>query len=252
MDKNIINRMSDSYERIHLEDTELKKGDKTIVIRPQLKLIFGWSVFALCCILAYVLVLQPSKEKDRDDNKPGEVAQQNEDVQKEHETTVPYEKDAYPELNTFIQEYYNAMTACNNQVLQKMVTNPGIYSDDEALKKKAEFITEYSNITVYTKESVEEGNLVVFVVSTVTISGVNSSIYDIEKYYVVNGERGYMINNGELSEEVTQYIDRVTGDEDIQEVFQAVKEKNEELKAKDPSIEEQFYNIVKKGEEESE
>lgn len=249
MDKNILNRMSDSYEKLHLEDTQLKKGDKTIVISSKLKLILGWSVFLLCCILSYVFVLHPSDKKN---HKPEEVKEQNVDIEDEHKTTVPYEKDAYPELNAFMEEYYSAMTSCNNQILQKMVTNPEIYNDAEALKKKAEFITDYSNITVYTKESIEEGNYVAYVVSTVTIAGVNSAIYDIEKYYIVNGERGYMINNGELSDEVSQYIATVTGDKDIQKVFQSVKDKNEELQAKDPSIQEQFYDIITKEQETSE
>lgn len=248
MDKNILNQMSDSYEKLHLEDTQLKKGDKTIIISSKLKLILGWSVFLLCCILSYAFVLRPSDKKN---HKPEDVKEQNVDIEDEHKTTVPYEKDAYPELNAFMEEYYSAMTSCNNQILQKMVTNPEIYNDAEVLKKKAEFITDYSNITVYTKESIEEGNYVAYVVSTVTIAGVNSAIYDIEKYYIVNGERGYMINNGELSDEVSQYIATVTGDKDIQKVFQSVKDKNEELQAKDPSIQEQFYDIITKGQETS-
>ncbi len=251
MKDNLFDRMNDSYHKIHLEDTELKRKGGSIVISSKLKLILGWSVFFLCCIIAYIFVLNPNKKPKGTVEKPEEVIEQEVDVKEEHDTMVPYEKDEYPDLNEFIETYYAAITSCNHEALQKMVTDPSVYKSDEELKKKAEFITGYSDITVYTKPSLEEGNYVAYVVSSVTISGVNSSLYDIQKYYIVNGERGYMINNGTLSAELNDYIAKVTGDADIQKVFQSVKEKNEELEAKDATIKEQFYDILKKGEKES-
>lgn len=250
MDNKLLDKVSESYEKFHLEDSQIKKGDKSIVVSSKLKLILGWSVFVLCCILAYIFVLNPSKKETSNKN-PENVVLEDVEIGDEHKTTIPYEKDAYEDLNEFMEIYYDAIIRCDNMKLQKMVTDPSVYSSDEALKKKAEFITDYSDLTVYTKESIEEGNFVVFVVSTVTISGVNSSYYDIQKFYVVNGERGYMINNGTLSEEVSDYIAKVTGDKDIQKIYQSVKEKNEKIQKKDPSIEEQFYDVIKKGTSES-
>lgn len=245
MDNQLLDKVRQSYESFHLEDSQIKKGDKAIVVSSKLKLILGWSVFVLCCILAYIFVLNPTKKETNNGN-PEAVVLEDVEIEDEHKTTVPYEKDAYEDLNEFMETYYDAIIRCDNIRLQKMVTDPSVYSSDEALKKKAEFITDYSDLTIYTKESIEEGNFVVFVVSTVTISGVNSSFYDIQKFYVVNGERGYMINNGTLSEEVSDYIAKVTGDKDIQKIYQSVKEKNEKIQKKDPSIEEQFYNVIKK------
>lgn len=245
MDNKLFDKVSASYEKFHLEDSRLQKGEKSIVVSSKLKLILGWSVFVLCCILAYVLVLNPSRQNPKNVD-PQEVADEQVDVDEEHKTTMPYEKDAYEDLNDFMERYYDAVVRCDNVTLQKMVMDSSEYSSDEALKKKAEFITGYSDLTVYTKKSVEEGNFVVFVVSTVTISGVNSSYYDFQKFYVVNGERGYMINNGTLSDEVNDYIAKVTGDEDIQKICQSVQEKNAKLQKKDPSLEEQFYNVIQK------
>lgn len=245
MDNKLFDKVSASYEKFHLEDSRLQKGEKSIVVSSKLKLILGWSVFVLCCILAYVLVLNPSRQNPKNVD-PQEVADEQVDVDEEHKTTMPYEKDAYEDLNDFMERYYDAVVRCDNVTLQKMVMDPSEYSSDEALKKKAEFITGYSDLTVYTKKSIEEGNFVVFVVSTVTISGVNSSYYDFQKFYVVNGERGYMINNGTLSDEVNDYIAKVTGDEDIQKICQSVQEKNAKLQKKDPSLEEQFYNVIQK------
>ena len=52
--------------------------------------------------------------------------------------------------------------------------------------------------------------------ANLTIAGVNSSPYDIITLYIVNGERGYRIHNGTLSKDITEYIEKVKGDKDIQ------------------------------------
>ncbi|MDE5864322.1 MAG: hypothetical protein K2H34_08250, partial [Lachnospiraceae bacterium] len=109
--------------------------------------------------------------------------------------------------------------------------------------KNAEFITEYSNITVYTKVGLDEGSYVAFVVTNLTIAGVNSSPYDIITLYIVNGARGYLINNGALSEDAKSYIEKIKGDKDIQKIYRSVEKKNNELKEKDSSLRE-FYEII--------
>ena len=244
MKKNIFDKMSDSYENFHLKGTEISMGNDTVYISPKLKLMLGWSVFILCCILAYVLVGRPF-------GNGGNISQEDKealldkkiDVDKEHDTIVPYEKDADKELNAFIEEYFKAITECNNEKLQNMVIDASVYKDNESLKKKAEFVTEYNNITVYTKEGLEEGSYIAFVVANLTIAGVNSSPYDIITLYIVNGERGYRIHNGTLSKDITDYIEKVKGDKDIQKVYKSVEKKNTELKEKDASLRD-FYDII--------
>lgn len=244
MKKNIFDKMSDSYENFHLRGTEITMGNDTVYISPKLKLMLGWSVFILCCILAYVFVGRPfgngrsMSQKDKE-----ALLDEKMDVNKEHDTIVPYEKDADKELNVFIGDYFKAITECDHEKLQDMVTDPSVYKDNESLKKKAEFITEYSNITVYTKEGLEEGSYIAFVVANLTIVGVNSSPYDIITLYIVNGERGYRIQNGTLSKDITTYIEKIKGDKDIQKVYKSVEKKNEELKEKDSSLRD-FYDII--------
>lgn len=244
MKKNIFDRMSDSYENFHLKDTEFRKGNSTITISPKLKLTFGWSLFILCCVVAYIVLGSPlKKNKPISEEEKKSVLDQKVDVDEEHDTIVPYEKDAEKELNAFIESYLKAITTCDNLALQDMVTNSDEYNSAEALKKKAEFITGYDNITVYTKAGLDEGSYVAFVVTNVTIAGVNSSPYDIITLYIVNGARGYLINNGTLSEDAQAYIEKIKGDKDIQKIYRSVEKKNNELKEKDPSLQE-FYDII--------
>ena len=244
MKKNIFDRMSDSYERFHLKESEIRMGNDSISVSPKLKLVLGWSVFLLCALLAYVFVGFPflnvggATKVDKKD-----VLSQKVDTKNEHDTIVPYEKDADKELNAFIGDYFKAITSCDNEKLQDMVTDSSEYSNNESLKKKAEFITGYDNITVYTKEGLEEGSYVAFVVSNLTIAGVNSSPYDISTLYIVTGSQGFRIQNGTLPDEISKYIEKVKGDKDIQKIYKSVEKKNEALKEKDSSLQ-QFYEII--------
>lgn len=244
MKKNIFDKMSDSYENFHLKESEITMGNDKISISPRLKLTLGWSLFILCCVLAYLFVGMPfEKNKPASKEEKEAVLDEKIDVDEEHDTIVPYEKDADKELNSFIEEYFNAITACDNVKLQDMVTDASEYSNDENLKRKAEFITGYNNITVYTKEGLEDGSYIAFVVANLTIAGVNSSPYDIVTLYIVNGAQGYRIQNGILPEDTAEYIERIKGDKDIQKIYRSVEEKNEELKEKDASLQE-FYDII--------
>lgn len=244
MKKNIFDKMSDSYEKFHLRDTEIRKGNSTITIRPKLKLMLGWSLFILCCVLAYAVLGVPFGQGNTiSEEEKKAVLDEKVDVDEEHDTIVPYEKDADEELNAFIESYFNAITTCDNLALQDMVTDSSEYNDVESLKKKAEYITGYTNITVYTKAGLDEGSFVAFVVANLTIAGVNSSPYDIITLYIVNGSRGYLVNNGTLSEDAQIYIEKIKGDKDIQKIYRSVEKKNNELKEKDASLRE-FYDII--------
>lgn len=244
MKKNIFDKMSDSYEKFHLKGTEISMGNDTVYISPKLKLMLGWSVFILCCILAYVFVGRPFGNGGNISKEDKEALLDKKiDVDEEHDTIVPYERDADKDLNAFIEEYFQAITECDNEKLQNMVVDASVYKDNESLKKKAEFVTEYNNITVYTKEGLEEGSYIAFIVANLTIAGVNSSPYDIITLYIVNGERGYRIHNGTLSKDITEYIEKVKGDKDIQKVYKSVEKKNTELKEKDASLRD-FYDII--------
>lgn len=243
MKKNIFDKVSDSYEKFHLKESEIRMGNDIIYISPKLKLILGWSLFILCCMLAYIFVEMPFAKKNISKEDKKAVLDEKVDIDEEHDTMIPYEKDANKELNSFIKEYFKAVTGCDNETLQEMVTEPSEYNNNNNLKKKAEFITGYDNITVYTKEGMEEGSYVAFVVANLTITGVNSSPYDIMTLYIVNGARGYLIHNGKLSDKAQTYIEKIKGDEDIQKIYKSVEKKNTELKEKDSSLQE-FYDII--------
>ncbi len=245
MKKNIFDRMSDSYDNFHLKSSELNVGKSTLSISPKLKLALGWSIFVLCLVLFYVLFEMPSPKKELTQDEKQEVLEENVALDEEHDTIVPYEKNADEALNEFIKDYFRAIVNCDNVALQDMVTDPSEYRTKDLLERKAELVSGYDNITVYTKVGLDEGSYIAFVVSNISIVGVNSTPYDIEILYIVNGARGYLINNGTLSLDTKEYMEKVKGDKDIQKVLRAVEKENEELKEEDKTLRE-FFEIISK------
>lgn len=244
MKKNMFDRMSDSYDNFHLKSSEITVKEKKMTVSPKLKLILGWSIFLLCCILGAAVMDTPgsrSKELSQEDKEA--VLEEDISLDEVHDTVVPYEKNADEELNTFIKGYFDAMTSCDYVALQEMVTDSSQYNNDALLKKKAEFITGYDNLNVYTKVGLDEGSYIAFVVSNITIAGVNSSPYDVTTLYIINGARGYLIHNGTLSLDTQEYIEKVKGDKDIQKIYESVEKQNEKLKEEDPSLQE-FFEII--------
>lgn len=242
MEKNFFDKMSDSYENFHLKESKINTGKGTICISPKIKLILGWSLFVLLCVLTIAFITNTRKKNITKEEKKA-VLEEKVDVGEEHETLLPYQKDVDKDLNVFIEKYFKAITDCDNEALQEMVIDPSKYRTDAALKKKAEFITNYENITIYTKDGFDEGSYIAFVVANITIAGVNSKPYDILSLYIVNGERGYMINNSKLSKDAEEYIEKIKGDKDIQKIYKSVEKKNKEYAEKDETLQE-FYEII--------
>ena len=259
--KNIFDKMSDSYDNFHLKDTEKMMGNETFYFSPKMKLIFAWCIFLILCVVLYFVVGLPTSDRKKDKavstesvekDKQQEVTQ--EQVSKEaseetaktddgEETDVSYEKNTDEDLNAFIKLYFSAMADCDNNVLQDMVIDASQFKNADSLKKKAQYIKGYDNITVYTKEGPEEGNYVVFVLMNLTIAGVNSSPYDIMTLFVVDGSHGFLIDNSNLVDERKSYIEQVKGDSDIQEIYRFVESKNEELRKEDPTLQ-AFYDTI--------
>ena len=124
MDKNIFDKLADGYENFHLKESNIQTKKGTVSVSPKLKLILGWSLFALCCVIVYIVNTTLLVPREITAEEKEAVLEEDIALDEEHETIVPYEKDAIEELNQFVELYLNATTACDNKTLADMVTNP--------------------------------------------------------------------------------------------------------------------------------
>lgn len=167
------------------------------------------------------------------------VAAEMENVTQEEGIAVPeeaLEKDAYPEVNNLVKQYYQALVDGDMDTI-KSIKN---YTDeDEELKilKKSEFIEGYPVITVYTKKGPEEGSYVAYVQYEVKFMNQDVTAPGLNTLYICTDENGNLfINANELEEQVVDYLKSISIQNDVVDLFNTVqvtyndiKTQNEEL-----------------------
>ncbi|MBR6221819.1 MAG: hypothetical protein IKQ71_00120 [Lachnospiraceae bacterium] len=209
---------------------------------PVIKLVIGWVLF-IVALLVFIFVIKPMNKKDNGlDNIKVE---KNEESSTEGVSIVPMETDAYPELNQFITTFLNATTACDQQALQSMVTDPAVYDDMSTLQSRAKFLIEYNNIKCYTKKGPADNTFIVFVVTNTVLKDINTAPMDFMTFYVIQNESGYVINNGALSEEENNYIATIKKDADIQEIMKKISVYNDQAVENDEGLK-AFYDMLGK------
>ena len=157
----------------------------------------------------------------------------------EEGVTVPeeaLEKDAYPEVNNLVKQYYQALTDGDMEVLKTIKNH---VDDEEELKivKKSEFIENYPSITVYTKKGPEEGSFVAYVQYEVKFKGLESTAPGLNTLYICKDTEGkYYINANELSESVVEYLKTISVQNDVVDLFNTVQVAYNDVKTQDEEL----------------
>ena len=148
------------------------------------------------------------------------------------------EKDAYPEVNNLVKQYYQALVDGDMETI-KSIKN---YTDEEEelkIIKKSEFIESYPSIIVYTKKGPAEGSFVAYVQYEVKFVDIESTAPGLNTLYICTDEEGkYYINANELDESVVEYLKTISVQNDVVDLFNTVqvayndiKTQNEDLSA---------------------
>lgn len=148
------------------------------------------------------------------------------------------EKDAYPEVNNLVKQYYQALVDGD---MDTIATIKNYVDEDEELKivKKSDFIEAYPAITVYTKKGPEEGSYVAYVQYEVKFVNQETTAPGLSTLYICTDENGNLyINANELEENVVEYLKTISVQNDVVDLFNTVqvayndtKTQNEELSA---------------------
>lgn len=193
------------------------------------------AVFLLILVGAFGLI-------DFSEKKEEAVAQAElENITTEEGFVVPeeaLEKDAYPEVNNLVKQYYQALVDGDMDTINRIKN----YTDaEEELKivKKSEFIEGYPVIAVHTKKGPEEGSYVAYVQYEVKFVNQDTTAPGLNTLYICTGEDGSLyINANELEEDVVEYLKTISVQNDVVDLFNTVqvayndiKTQNEELSA---------------------
>lgn len=153
------------------------------------------------------------------------------------EETSSLEENAYPEVNTLINSFYEAWGQKDIEKMKQLTDN--LDAADEAKVSNSTYIESYNDITVYTKPGLTEDSYVVYASYKLKFTDINTEAPGLSQLYVIKNEDGsYIIHNDNSDEKINNYLQEVTQDKDVQELVSKVEddlnaaiESDEDLKA---------------------
>ena len=204
---------------------QMSKENKKVIIIIALFLIF---------ILGTLLVIKFSEKQEE-----VAVTAEIEAAKEEDAIVVPteaLEKDASPEVNNLVKQYYQALVDGDMDTI-KSIKN--YIDDEEELKivKKSEFIEGYPTITVYTKQGPVEGSYVAYVQYEVKFQGMENTAPGLSTLYICTKDDGtYYINANELNEDVMEYLKTISVQNDVLDLFNTVQVAYNDIKTQDEKL----------------
>lgn len=148
----------------------------------------NWKYFTaviLFVVLAVVMIKFSSGNKDKDNGLSTEQSTESESFQ----------VDAVPEINTLMQNYYNAYAAGDLATLQTYAT-PVSENEQSLITMMSQYAESYQNIKCYTKSGLEADSYLVCVTLDLKFAGVDTTAPGMEFFYVKKNEQGaFYIDN---------------------------------------------------------
>ena len=209
---------------------ERKKSGKSRAeqVRAKKSLLAVWAVFLVILIIAIVLFIR---------NKDALL----DDLGVKKKETI-YTENQDQAIDKLVRDYYTAYAACDQKALQSMVVDPSLFNDMSIVEKKANVVTAYNNLKVYTVPGLTADATVVYILTNISIANVVSTPLDMIQppLYLLKKDGSYVIDNSTLSSDILNYIDSLNQKEDIQELMKLVREDQEKCLREDETFR-QFY-----------
>lgn len=146
------------------------------------------------------------------------------------------EKDAVPEVNKLIQDYYTALGEKDIEDLRSMVSN--LDPAEESKIANTKYIESYEDVEVYTKEGLEEGSYVVFASFAYKCADVETPAPALSQLYVVTDESGKLWISGEAinDPEIQTYVGSLMEQSDVIQLRNNVQAAYDQAQASDPQL----------------
>lgn len=230
MQDSLWRKWNQQFDKLHFRDTEIKTSGDKVYISPAMKLLTGWGIFLLVLVL-FLLIGKPFAKKEDVPAPNGENPAVN-DL-----TYTPFERNMYPEVNSFVENYLLALTSADINVLSTMVVDPTQF-DIGTLEQRKETILGYSNADCYTKPGLTEGSYIVYAVVNTQIADVQLQPLSMHRFYLIPNEYGGFLqdNTAGANPELTAYINQIDQDPDVAELYSRVEQNNSESAKNDEAL----------------
>ena len=158
----------------------------------------------------------------------------------EEETLVvpdePLEEDAYAEVNTVVKKYYQAMAEGDIDTLLSIATG---LDEKEQIKiaKKSEYVESYPTVICYTKKGPTQDSHIVYAYYEVKLVDFETLTPGMNALYVCKNESGaYYINGETQGDDVIDYCEIISAQDDVVDLVNTVQVKYNEVKATDVEL----------------
>ncbi len=158
---------------------------------------------AVCIILFIVLIKYTGNQNETP--VPTET-EETEVILSEENVPEEYQKDAYPEINELITNYYKAYAAGDNDTLATF-TDPISEAEKGYITAFSQYVEEYRNIACYTKKGLDENSYIVSAYMEVKLKEADTVAPGLERFYVTKKDGSYYIDNlyGQFNTRMKEY-----------------------------------------------
>lgn len=148
----------------------------------------------------------------------------------------PLKENAFAEVNALVEKYYQAMADGDMDILLSISTG---LDEKEQIKivKKSEYVENYPTVTCYTKQGPVADSYIVYAYYEVKLVNYETLTPGMNALYVCMKEDGsYYINGETQSDEVIDYCEVISAQDDVVDLVNTVQVKYNEVKSTDMEL----------------
>lgn len=148
----------------------------------------------------------------------------------------PLQEDAFAEVNELVKKYYQAMADGDMGTLLSISTG---LDEKEQIKivKKSEYVENYPTVTCYTKQGPIADSYIVYAYYEVKLVDYETLTPGMNALYVCKNEGGtYYINGETQSDEIIEYCEMISAQDDVVDLVNTVQVKYNEIKSADMEL----------------
>ena len=187
----------------------------------------------LVIILVVILIQNATIAKSQADIAAASNAYEDVAVDK---SQTPVEENAYDFVNQFINKYYSALASGDGETFASL-RNKTDETDEILMSKKAAYIDSYNVISVYTKPGPADNSFIAYVYYEVKFDGFDTPAPGMNTFYIQTDENGNLfIDCLDQDEATKQYIEKVSAEEDVADLFNKVQVNYNDVVDSDESL----------------
>ncbi|MDO5572898.1 MAG: SH3 domain-containing protein [bacterium] len=189
-------------------------------------------LFVVLVVLLIVFALNGKKKTSQADSEAADAAT-------ESSVEVPtdkYEVDAYPAVNTLLENYCSAMAAGDADTMASL-SNTMTEEERFRIQETAKHYDGFQNYKVYTKIGPEPNSYLAIVGYDIKFKDIDTLAPALTSVYVCTNEAGALYINKEAADGQTEeYFKALAVQDDVVELLKEVQTKYDDAVASDPAL----------------